>query len=160
MKPLKRLLAEHNSAEYIASILLFAVASLLPKPIFEMSEPTLIEFLSALAAISGTVMATVTFVCALLYQSITPRTKRLIELHGRQVTKSWISIITTSLLVSATAILLITFSKYTFWISNIAISLLLLVFLLGVRAIWWLHVLLTLNSIDATRAEPVRFKIT
>lgn len=158
MKTIRRLLINHPSTDFLISLALLTCLFSMPQHWTELPEDKLVEFLSALATIAGTLMATITFVCALLYQSVTPRYKMLIERYGDKLTSAWTTIIGTALGISATSVLLIGFSHHTNLVSKIAIAQLFLLCCLGARATWWLNKLFQITNIESTTPPRAQLK--
>ncbi|ENO17444.1 hypothetical protein HMPREF9004_1810 [Schaalia cardiffensis F0333] len=115
-------------------------------------------FLSALSTTAGLVMAAATFVCTILYQSSNPSIKKLISRHGRGVARSWVCIILITLIACVAASALTGLTEATFWAGQIGITLLALVFIEGVRAVWWLNAVFKLEETEHIRTDRAQVR--
>lgn len=154
MNRLKGQWVEHPFVDLIPSLALLAILSQVEGDLIP--EAGLEAFIAALSTTAGLVMAAASFVCTILYQSNSKLVKRVFLKHGHTVARSWIFIITTTLIACVTASALTGFTSTPYWPARIGIALLVLVFLEGIRTIWWLNAVFTLNHTQVQKDDKAR----
>lgn len=122
------------------------------------SSDMLSTFLEASATASGLVLAAATFVCTMTYQSSSVLMTQIRRKFGHDIAHAWIFIISTTLLSCIATVFLLALPSNTL-VATIALGLLALPGLEGLRSVWWLRNTLFVQDTDEKRSDLAHPKI-
>lgn len=154
MRKIQELWGDHPVVDLIIVVLVCTLLLCTQPLIFTANG--LAGFANAVVTTAGLAMAAATFVGTILYQSVSPLMRQVIHAHHAAVSRNWLFIIGSNLVICVTASFLVGFAdQYPWHVERLTLGALTLVLLECMRALWWMRQIAKVDKAQADRDRKI-----